>query len=172
MTSPTDRDTLDAARESVARDFVDRAARERGEELHEGRIEVAQEFATVGVERRDTGGVRVRLVTDADEEMRRVDLASETVEVSRQPVGREIDAIPAPREEGDVLIVPVVEERAVVVTKLFLTEEIHIRRARSTQSVDVPVKLRRQRAVVERLEPGLSDPDRETVSTGPIDLHP
>ena len=60
-------------------------------------------------------------------------------------------------EEGDVTIIPVVEERAVLVTRLFVVEEIHIRRTRVTETVEVPVTLRRQRAVVEQLEPGAAE---------------
>lgn len=116
-------------------------------------ISVVEEFANVSVERRDAGGVRVRLVTDEVNDLHQIDLSSERVEITRLPVDREIDAIPAPREDGDLLIVPVVEERAVVVTKLFLTEEIHIRRNRQTDQVQVPVTLRRQQAVIEQLAP-------------------
>ena len=125
-------------------------------------ITVVEERASVTVERREAGGVRVRVTTEPVEEQLSVDLGSQTVEVTRHPKGHEIDAIPEPREEGDLLIVPVVEERAVVVTKLFLTEEIHIRRNRTTETVAVPVTLRRQHAVVEQLDPGQPD-------AGPLD---
>lgn len=120
-------------------------------------ITIAEERASVTVERREAGGVRVRVTTEPVEKQLSVDLGSETVEVTRHPKGHEIDAIPEPREEGDLLIVPVVEERAVVVTKLFLTEEIHVRRNRTTETVAVPVTLRRQHAVVEQLDPGQPD---------------
>ena len=120
-------------------------------------IPVVEEFAHVSVARRETGGVRVTVTTDEVEEPHDVELSSQRVEVSRHPVGREIDAMPEPREEGDFLILPVVEERAVIVTKLFLAEEIHIRRTRLTEKVSVPVTLRRQHAVVEQLEPGSAD---------------
>ena len=121
-------------------------------------IEVVEETARIGIQRRETGGVRVRLMTEAVEEILQAQLGSQRVEVSRHPVEREVDAIPAPREEGDLLIIPVVEERAVVRTVLVLTEEIHVRRVHATETVDVPVSLRRQRAVVEPLEPGPADP--------------
>lgn len=130
-------------------------------------IPVVEERASVGVERLGRGGVRVRVVTEPVEEVHDLALSSQTVEVTRHPIGHEIDTIPAPREEGDLLIVPVVEERAVVVTKLFLTEEIHIRRINSTSSVEVPVNLRRQHAVVERLEPGQDPADQDLTDPDP-----
>ncbi len=55
------------------------------------------------------------------------------------------------RQEGDLLIVPVVEEVLVVEKRLVLKEELHIRRRVETESVEVPVELRRQRAEVERV---------------------
>ena len=48
---------------------------------------------------------------------------------------------------------PVVEEVVVVEKRLVLKEEIHIRRTAQTEAVEVPVTLRKQRAVVERLGP-------------------
>lgn len=120
-------------------------------------IEVVEEFAHVSVARRETGGVRVRLLTDEVQDVHQVALSSQQVELTRHPVGREIDTVPEPREEGDLLILPVVEERAVLVKKLVLVEEIHIRRTRSTETVNVPVTLRRQQAVVEALEPVSAD---------------
>ena len=48
-------------------------------------------------------------------------------------------------------IVPVLEEVLVVETQLVLKEELHIRRQRTTEAVEVPVQLRKQRAMVERL---------------------
>ena len=121
-------------------------------------LTVVQEQAHLSVERRETGGVRVRVVTDEGPVLYPVALEAETVEVTRHPVEREVEAMPAPREEGDVTVIPVVEERAVLVTKLFVVEEIHIRRTRVTETVEVPVTLRRQRAVVEQLEPGATEP--------------
>ena len=116
-------------------------------------LNVVEETARIEVVRRDAGGLRVSVVTDAVEQLQRVDLRSERVEVTRHPAGVEIDAIPEARTEGAVTILPVVEERAVVVTKLFLVEELHIRRVQSTETVEVPVNLRRQQAVVEQLAP-------------------
>ncbi|PZO65306.1 MAG: hypothetical protein DI498_09730 [Paracoccus denitrificans] len=118
----------------------------------DGVIEVAEEFATVDVERRETGVVRVHLKTDETDELLPVSLRHEGVTVTRHPVEQELTEVPQTRTEGDVTIIPVYEERAVVVTKLFLVEEIHIRREIREEQIDAPVTLRRQRAVVERLD--------------------
>jgi stress response protein YsnF len=55
------------------------------------------------------------------------------------------------RTEGDVVIVPVLEEVLVVEKRLVLKEELHIRRDATRENVEVPVTLRKQRAVIERL---------------------
>ena len=100
------------------------------------------------------GKVRVRTETELVEEIARATLDGENVDVTRVPVGREISAAPAVRTEGDVVIVPVLEEILVVEKRLFLKEELHIRRQATQETVEVPVTLRKQRGVVERLSPG------------------
>ena len=51
------------------------------------------------------------------------------------------------------MIVPVLEEVLVVQKQLVLKEELHIRRRVETEAVEVPVSLRKQRAIVERVAP-------------------
>lgn len=131
-------------------------------------ITLAEERATVSRRVVEAGTVRVSTRTEAVDHIERADLGVERIEVERRPVNAWVDAMPATREEGDVTILPVVEERLVVEKRLFLTEEVHIRRVRSTEAVELPVTLRRQHAVVERLGPEdvsdadvLPDPDGE-----------
>ena len=95
---------------------------------------------------------RVRVVTSV--ETRDV-VAEETLErgvlrVERVATERAVDAAPPPREEGDTLIVSLVEERLVVEKRLFVVEEIHVTRERESEHVSVPVTLRATRASVER----------------------
>jgi uncharacterized protein (TIGR02271 family) len=99
----------------------------------------------------ETGRVRVRVVTHEHDEVVEIPLTKETVEVERVAIGREIDAIPPPRRDGDTLIVPVVEEVVVTLRKLVLKEEIRLRQVRATEQHRETVTLRRQEAVVERL---------------------
>ncbi|HZY68634.1 MAG TPA: DUF2382 domain-containing protein, partial [Devosia sp.] len=97
-----------------------------------------------------TGRVTVRTETEVDQDVANIDLAREGVEVTRVPVEAEVDRPPDIRTEGDVTIIPVVEERAVVRKQLFLVEEIHVRRSTSVENVSVPVTTRRQKVTVER----------------------
>jgi stress response protein YsnF len=113
-------------------------------------IPLVEETATVGKREVVTGRVRVQTVTDTVEELARADVQRETVEVTRVPIDRMIETAPEIRTEGDVTILPVVEEVLVVEKRLVLKEELHIRRRVETETVEVPVTLRKQRAVVER----------------------
>jgi stress response protein YsnF len=108
-----------------------------------------------------TGKVRVRTVVDVIDEMAQASLEEETVEVTRVPVDRMVDEAPAVRTEDGVTIVPIVEEVLVVEKRLVLKEELHIRRQVRTEQVEVPVQLRKQRAIVERLAADEDPPVQE-----------
>jgi len=97
-----------------------------------------------------TGKVRIRTHVETVEENVQGDLETEEVEVTRVPVDRVVTEAPQVRTEGEVTIVPVLEEVLFVEKRLVLKEELHIRRHVTTETVDVPVTLRRERASVER----------------------
>ena len=99
------------------------------------------------------GSVRVSTKTEFVTEAAEARLDSENVEVTRVAIGREVSEAPAVRTDGDVTIVPVMEEVLVVEKRLMLVEEIHIRRVATTEDVTIPVELRKQRATIERDDP-------------------
>jgi uncharacterized protein (TIGR02271 family) len=109
---------------------------------------------TMRVDKRETvsGKVRVRTEVDSVEQVVRETLSDETVAVTRVPVNQRIEQIPEVRTENGVTILPIIEERLVVEKQLFLKEELHIRRDVKTETVEVPVTLRSERAIVERLD--------------------
>ena len=109
---------------------------------------------TVRVDKREvvSGKVRVRTEVESVDQVVRETLTGETVEVTRVPIDRRVEHVPDIRTENDVTILPVVEERLVVEKQLFLKEELHIRRNVTTEAVEVPVTLRRERAIVERFD--------------------
>jgi uncharacterized protein (TIGR02271 family) len=129
-------------------------------------IPLAEEELRVEKRSVATGKVRVRSVVDLVEEVARATLEEERVDVTRVPIDREVEAAPSVRTEGDVVIVPVLEEVLVVEKRLVLKEELHIRRHVTHDSVEVPVTLRKQRAVVERMSPdGQSASSNEETSS-------
>lgn len=125
-----------------------------GEPHREEVIPVVEE--TLNVERRvvDTGVV-VQISKVVSESVVPVSqsLVSEFVGTERVKVGRVIDEAPAVRYEGDVMIVPVVEERLVVRKELFLAEELRVTRRRETRQAESEVTLRRESVSVRRLDP-------------------
>lgn len=119
-------------------------------------IPVVEETARIDKRAVVTGRVRVSTHTDTVEQVLRETLRGDMVGVTRVPVNRTIgegEVAPQVRDEGGVTIIPVLEEVLVVEKRLVLKEEVHIRHTTSGEDVEVPVTLRRQRAVVERVSP-------------------
>jgi stress response protein YsnF len=141
---PLDPDTVPVVDEAYRGDI-----RTEAEEI----LPLVEETATIHKRAVVTGKVRVRTITDTAEELAKATLQSDSVEVTRVSIDKAVDTAPEIRTEGDVTIVPVLEEVLVVTKQLVLKEELHIRRWVETETVEVPVTLRKQRAVVEREAP-------------------
>ena len=119
-------------------------------------IPLAEEAVSVSKREVETGRVQVALTTETRTVIARETLRGRRVEVERVPVGRTLaegEAPPQSREEGDTLVVPLVEEVAVVVKRLVLREEVRLRFVPTEQPFAEAVEVRRQRAAVERAPP-------------------
>jgi uncharacterized protein (TIGR02271 family) len=108
----------------------------------------------------ETGRVQVSRVTHEREQLIDELLAHETVEIDRTPIGRHVDTMPAVRNEGDTVVIPIVEEVLVIERRLLLKEEVRVRRVRSTERHQESVTLRHHEAVVTRLP--VEPPARES----------
>jgi uncharacterized protein (TIGR02271 family) len=97
--------------------------------------------------------VRVRTVTREHETFVDETLNHERVQIERVPIGRQVEAIPPVRQEGDTTILSVVEETLVIERRLILKEEVHIRRLHVSERYQEAVALRKQEAVITRIEP-------------------
>jgi uncharacterized protein (TIGR02271 family) len=159
-TSPSGMHTADEEHVPV----LDESLRSGAHTVSEEVIPLVEETMSIGKREVVTGHVRVRTVTDTVEELAHADVQREIVEVTRVPIDRMVETAPEIRTEGDVTILPVVEEVLVVEKRLVLKEELHIRRRVESEAVEVPVTLRKQRAIVERLAPDAPDPDKDTNS--------
>ena len=109
--------------------------------------------------------VRVATVTRERPQLLEETLRHERVEVERVPIGRIVETAPAVREEGDVTILPVIEEVVVLERRLLLKEEVHVRRVRSSEQYRETVLLRQQEAVVTRHAPPADAADAPDPST-------
>ena len=115
-------------------------------------LPVAEERAQIAKRTVPTGKIRISTPVEVRSEFLNETLVEHKIDIKRVPVNRVIDNIPTIRTENDVTIIPVVEEILVVEKQLVLREELHVRRQVTEERVEIPVSLRSQRAVVERLE--------------------
>ncbi len=133
--------------------------------LEQDVIRLHAEELAVSRRTRERGKVQVATTTRQREQIVDEKLEHQRVEVERVPVGRIVEAFPSIREEGDVTIMPVVEEVVVIERKLLLKEEVRIRRVRVTEQFHQTVVLREQQAAVTRL------PALEAETKSPHSLH-
>lgn len=112
-------------------------------------IPVVEEIAHFGKRAVPVERVRLRKTVSEREESFDIPLQVEELSVERVPVGRAVTEAPAVREENDVLIIPVLEERLVVEKRLFLVEEVHVRLTRRQQRSVSTVRLRREDVEIE-----------------------
>ena len=130
-------------------------ARERNDEQV---IQLASEHVNVSIKEVVTGEIEVSTITHLRDMVVAEDLISQHADIERVPIGHFVDAAPEMREEDGVLIIPIVEEIAVVERRLFLKEEVRIRRVTTTHRHQETVTLRQQEAVVQR-QPAASSKD-------------
>ena len=116
-----------------------------------------------------TGGVRVHKTVRERTETVDEPTLREEVEIQRVPVNRFVTDAPAVRYEGDVMIVPLLEEVLVVEKKLVLREEIRITKRRDTLRNPQRVVLRREEATLEQIKPEAAGEDVNALRA-PIDV--
>ena len=116
-------------------------------------IPVVEEILDIRRRRVETGKVRLTKVVHEREEEVTTPRVREEVTVERVTLNRMVDAPVAMYQEGDTLIIPVLEEVVVTETRLVLKEEVRITTHRIEEPATQRVTLRREEVVVERLDP-------------------
>ena len=108
----------------------------------------------VSVSRREieSAKVQIALVTGAREQLVDEEMTRVRVEIERVPIGQTIEVVPPISQEGDTTIIPVVEEIVVVERRLFLKEELRIRRVSTKEQHQEIIVLREQEALITREE--------------------
>ena len=89
-------------------------------------IPVVAEELRVGRQSIETGRVRLTKLVRERQEVVDEPSRSEEVVIERVPVNRRVDIAPAPRQEGDTMVFPVVEEVVVLERRLMLKEEVRV----------------------------------------------
>lgn len=114
-------------------------------------VRLLEERASIDKRTVTTGKVRVVTHTETVEELVRTVLEGEEADVVTVELDQMVSG-PAPRirTEDGVTIIPVLEEVLVVEKRLVLKREIRIRKRSTSETVEIPISLRKQRAEVER----------------------
>ena len=131
-----------------------------GAELEETVVPLHVEEIVVSRRQIEKGVVRIATRTRTVEKLVEEPLARQRAEIRHVPLGRVVDRVPEIRQEGDTTIIPVVEEIVVVERRLFLKEEVHVRRVRTTGVHAEKVLLRQQDVVVTRTPAGDAVPPK------------
>ena len=114
-------------------------------------IPVVEERLEVSRERVETGRVRITKSVEAREVVVDDPLKRESVRVEHVPINQVVTgAVPQVREEGDVTVIPILEERVMTRTELVLVEEVRIHREHSEYHNPQRVTLRKEVVAVER----------------------
>ena len=116
-------------------------------------IPVVEDILDIRRHRVETGKVRITKVVHEREEEVMTPRVREEITIERVTLNRLGDAPVAMRQEGDTLIIPVVEEVVVMEKRLMVREELRITTRRIEEQAAQRVMLRREEVVVERLDP-------------------
>lgn len=132
----------------------------------EARVPVLEEQLEIETRMVDLGEIRVHKTVDETEEVHRGPLDREDVEIQRLRVDRPVSEPEQRRQEGDWLIIPIMEEVFVVQKQLLVREEIRIRKRLVAEEHEVRETIRRERATIEDTRPAPAPgrtpaPDRE-----------
>jgi uncharacterized protein (TIGR02271 family) len=99
----------------------------------------------------ETGKVRISKRISEREELIDEPLFREEVTVERVPINQYVDQPPQVRHEGDVMIIPVVQEQLVMQKRLVLVEELRVRKQVVETHQPQSVTLRREEIEVRRV---------------------
>lgn len=108
------------------------------------RVPIIEERLIADVVWQEAGTVRLRVRGEAVPQTETRETAHEELYVEEMTIGRELTEGEQllPRQEGDVLIVPIIEEEVVVVTRRVLAREVRITRrvTRAPRTVDTTTR--------------------------------
>jgi uncharacterized protein (TIGR02271 family) len=150
------------ATRAVKRTDNDRRSRAGSDVVKPAVIPVIQEQATAYKRVVETGRVRISKNVREYEELVDVPHSQEEVMVDRVSVNQFVESAPAVRTEGDVTIVPILEEQYVLEKRLFLVEELHIRKARKESHHPQKVKVLKEEVDVRRIPPSEASGQKRT----------
>ena len=99
----------------------------------------------------ERGKVRVSKRISEHEEIVDEPLFHEEVRVERVPINQVIETAPGVRNEGDTLVIPVVEERIFVEKRLVLVEELRVKKELVETHQPQKITLRKEQVEINRI---------------------
>jgi len=116
-------------------------------------IPVIAEELDVETHRVRRGSVQIHKRVETHDEIVNIAVVNEDVVIERLEINQLVEGDPPTvHEEDDVLVIPVLEEIAIVEKRLMLREVLRVVRRRTTTSTPETVSLRREVVDVERVE--------------------
>lgn len=113
-------------------------------------VPVAREELSVGKRTVEAGRVVVRKTVTEEQQKVEVPLVHDEIDIERIAIDRVVDEVPPHRYEGDVLVIPVLEEVVVVKKQWVLKEELRVRKRAVTAVHEETVDVRAEHVDVER----------------------
>lgn len=113
-------------------------------------IPLFEEKAEITKKLIETAKVRIQRSTETFNQTVSLPLTSTTWDIEHIPIGQLLTNRPEVRQEGEVTIYPLVEERFVAKREYFLIEEVHVRRTAKTTEQTATLELHRDVLSVER----------------------
>ena len=121
-------------------------------------IPVIEEQVKIGKKIVETGKVHISKVVYEDVDQYTIPFLEEHVSVERIPKNEYVEVMPpAVRYEGDVMIIPVLKEVAVVEKRIMLVEELRVTKFQTQKSETHEVTLRKEEVAVTRTESAAPD---------------
>jgi len=120
-------------------------------ESNEIAVPLIEEELIANKKRIKGGEVIVRKTVETLPQILPVDLTYDEVSVERVAINRvfEGNKLPRQRQEGDTLIIPVVEEQAVVIKRYIVREEIRITKRQATKHEELDGTIHREHLHLE-----------------------
>lgn len=112
-------------------------------------IPVLAETVKVDKQQIETGRIKIKKETKEVEETINISLTKDEYNIERVPINKYVDEAPPVRHEGNTMIVPVLKE--VMVKRLMVTEEIHIRHNKIETTETQNVVLRQEQLTINRI---------------------
>ena len=120
-------------------------------------VPLFEEIVSVGKREVEQGCVCVS-VHDEEQILEEV-LRHQTVDIERVAINHSVETIPAPRNEGSLLIIPIVCDEVVVTKRYMLKERFRIHLREEVRQQRISVTLKSEEAEIERTSAS-STPDR------------